>query len=64
MSVRIGDREDLVPLYAAAAPTVPGVQQVNVAVPRDFAAGIVRLSICAQTTERQYCSADYQLAVR
>ena len=30
---RSGDRKDLVPLYAGPAPTVPGVQQVNVAVP-------------------------------
>jgi uncharacterized protein (TIGR03437 family) len=64
VSVVIGDRDKLVPLYAAPAPSVPGVQQVNVAVPEDIAGSKVRLSICAQTAERQYCSADYSLAVQ
>ena len=36
VSVQIGDRKELIPLYAGSAPTVPGVQQVNVTVPTDL----------------------------
>ncbi len=48
VSVAIGSRENLVPLYAGEAPTAPGVQQVNVAIPDDIVASNMRLSICAQ----------------
>ena len=49
VSVLIGDRKDLIPLYAGAAPDVPGVQQINVAVPEGVSAGGAQLSICALT---------------
>jgi uncharacterized protein (TIGR03437 family) len=64
VSAQIGDRKDLVPLYAGDAPTVPGVQQVNVAVP-DGASGAVPLTLCASVAGGQpYCSAAYQLAIQ
>jgi len=44
VSVQIGDRKDLVPVYAGEAPTAPGVQQVNVAVPAG-AAGSLTLGV-------------------
>jgi uncharacterized protein (TIGR03437 family) len=53
-----------VPLYAADAPTVPGVQQVNVAVPDGLSSGTTPLIVCATTGSQQYCSAGYSLAIQ
>jgi uncharacterized protein (TIGR03437 family) len=64
VSAQIGDRKDLVPLYAGEAPTVPGVQQVNVAVP-DGVAPASQLVLCATVPGgQQYCSTGYQLVVQ
>ena len=67
VSVQIGGQANLVPLYAGAAPTVPGVQQVNVAVPDGLPAGPVQLTICAAFVgtagPQPYCSAAYTLVV-
>jgi uncharacterized protein (TIGR03437 family) len=64
VSVQIGNRKDLVPLYAGQAPTVPGVQQVNVAVPDDAAAANTQLILCAMTGGKQYCSAGTPLTIQ
>ena len=56
VSAQIGDRKDLVPLYAAAAPDVPGVQQVNVAVPEGVDPSNARLVICALAGGQPFCS--------
>ena len=64
VSVQIADRKDLVPLYAGPAPTVPGVQQVNVAVPNDLAASTTQLIICAVVGGQQYCSSGSALAIQ
>ena len=63
VSVQIGDRKDLVPLYAGEAPTAPGVQQINVAVPADVT-GPLAVLVCATTGGQQYCSPAYMIAVR
>jgi uncharacterized protein (TIGR03437 family) len=63
VSVQIGDRKNLVPLYADEAPTAPGVQQVNVAVPAGVT-GAVPLQVCAVTGGQQYCSPSYSIAVQ
>jgi uncharacterized protein (TIGR03437 family) len=63
VSAAIADRNNLVPLYAGAAPTVSGVQQVNVAIPGDVS-GNARLVICAVTATQQYCSSGYPLAIQ
>jgi uncharacterized protein (TIGR03437 family) len=64
VSAQIGDRQDLVPLYAAAAPDVPGVQQVNVAVPDGVDPSNARLVICALAGSQPFCSSAYPLAVK
>ncbi len=61
VSVQIGDRAGLVPLYAAGAPGIPGVQQVNVAVPDGLAGSTAQLIVCAQTGGKQFCSSGYTL---
>jgi uncharacterized protein (TIGR03437 family) len=63
VSVQIGDRKDLVPLYADEAPTAPGVQQINVAVPSGVT-GAVPLLVCASTGGQQYCSPAFSIAVQ
>jgi len=69
VSVQIGNRKDLVPLYAGPAPTVPGVQQVNVAVPDGLVSGGVdsanpSLVVCVVTSTSQFCSPAYALVVQ
>jgi uncharacterized protein (TIGR03437 family) len=63
VSVQIGDRKDLVPVYAGDAPTCPGVQQVNVAVPAGVT-GTLAVLVCATTGSQQYCSPAYSIAVQ
>ena len=68
VTVQIGDQSNLIPLYADAAPTVPGVQQVNVAVPNSLPTGPVQLTVCAAVIaatpgSQPYCSAGFTLAV-
>ena len=63
VSVEIGGRKGLVPLYAGDAPTLTGVQQVNVAVPDDVGAGTTQLVICAAASGSPYCSAAAPLTV-
>ncbi|HEY1336077.1 MAG TPA: IPT/TIG domain-containing protein [Bryobacteraceae bacterium] len=64
VSVEIAGHKDLIPLYAGSAPDVPGVQQVNVAIPEDVPSGAAQLIICAATPGQQYCSSPYTLAVQ
>ena len=63
VSVQIGDRKDLVPVYAGDAPTCPGVQQVNVAVPAGVT-GTPAVEVCATVGGQQYCSAAYSITVQ
>jgi uncharacterized protein (TIGR03437 family) len=63
VSAQIGDRKGLVPLYAGPAPDVPGVQQVNVAVP-DGVAGSVPLTVCAMAGTQPFCSTAYTVVVK
>jgi uncharacterized protein (TIGR03437 family) len=63
VSVQMGDRQNLVPAWAGAAPDVPGVQQVNVAIPDDMAAGTTPLVVCAATGSLTACSPASALVV-
>jgi len=55
VTVQIGSQGNLMPLYAGAAPGVPGVQQINVAVPGGVS-GTAPLTICAAANGQSYCS--------
>ena len=61
---QIGNRGNLVPLYAGEAPGFSGLQQVNVAIPADMPPGPAQLTICATVGTQQYCSAGYTVAVQ
>lgn len=64
VSGQIGDQKNLAPLYSGDAPTVPGVQQVNLAVPPGAAPGS-NLVICATPPGGQAsCSTPYVLALK
>jgi len=64
VSVQIADRKGLIPVYAGPAPTVPGVQQVNVAVPDDLIPTATQLVICAAIGGQSFCSAGSPLVVQ
>ena len=64
VSVKIGSQGNLVPLYAGSAPDVPGVQQVNVAVPDGTPSGAVPMTICASAGTQQYCSSPVNVIVQ
>lgn len=61
VTAQIGNRMNLVPLYAGAAPGLPGLQQVNVAVPADLVPGTTELVLCATVNTQPYCSASYSI---
>jgi uncharacterized protein (TIGR03437 family) len=64
VSVNLGGRANLVPLYAGKAPELTGVQQVNVAIPTDMAAGTAPMSVCAAVGSLTVCSPAYAVTVR
>jgi uncharacterized protein (TIGR03437 family) len=61
--VQIGGQGNLIPLYAGVAPDVPGVQQINVAVPNGVS-GASPLVVCASTGGQSYCSAANTLILQ
>jgi uncharacterized protein (TIGR03437 family) len=64
VTVQIGGQGGLVPLYAGQAPSLTGVQQVNVAVPGGLASGAASLEICALAQSKQFCSPGYTVFVQ
>jgi uncharacterized protein (TIGR03437 family) len=64
VSVQIADRKNLIPLYAGVAPGLTGVQQVNVQIPSDLAAGATQLTVCATAGSTQACSAAYPVVIQ
>ncbi len=64
VSAQIADRRNLIPLYAGAAPGVPGVQQVNVAIPGDLSATTTQLTICATAGSQPVCSVAYPVVIQ
>ncbi|MBV9506184.1 MAG: hypothetical protein JO323_14385 [Acidobacteriia bacterium] len=63
VTAQIGSRTGLVPLYAGAAPTVPGVQQVNLMIPPDLAPQSTQLVLCVAAGGQKYCSPAYPLYI-
>jgi len=63
VTITIQNRSNLLPLYAGAAPGLPGLQQVNVAVPADLPAMTANLTICASVASQNYCSQPVTVVV-
>jgi uncharacterized protein (TIGR03437 family) len=64
VTVTIHNRSNLVPLYAGAAPGLPGMQQINVVVPADLQAVTSNLIACAGAGGQQYCSQPVSIALK
>jgi uncharacterized protein (TIGR03437 family) len=64
VSVQIAGRNNLIPLYAGAAPGLTGVQQVNAMVPVDLASGATQLIVCATAGSQQACSLAYPVVIQ
>jgi uncharacterized protein (TIGR03437 family) len=64
VSVQMADRQNLIPWYAGADPDQVGVQQVNVTIPSDLAAGATQLIVCATAGSTRACSAAYPVVIR
>ena len=64
VSVKIHDRENLVPLFAGEAPGVSGLGQVNVTIPDDLPAMTTAFQVCAAVDAGQkVCSHPVELAL-
>jgi len=65
VTVTIQNHANLAPLYAGAAPGLPGMQQVNVALPTDLQGTTANLIICAAGTGNQpSCSQSESIALK
>jgi uncharacterized protein (TIGR03437 family) len=64
VSVVMGNQNGIAPVYAGGAPGIPGVQQVNVAVPAGAGGGSTPVAICATTGGRQFCSTGIPVYVK
>lgn len=62
--VKIHDRENLVPLYAGAAPSIPGLQQINVRVPEDLPGITTEVVVCSEIQSQRTCSPPVRLDLR
>ncbi len=63
--VTIGTHANIVPSYAGAAPGLPGIEQVNVAVPPGLGTSTANLTICVTGAGNQrYCSQPEAVALR
>lgn len=61
----IPNHPSMVPMYAGAAPGIPGMQQVNVALPSDLQGDTVNLTICVTgAANKQYCSQPEAIALK
>lgn len=65
VTVTIQNRSNLVPLYAGAAPGLPGMQQINVVVPADIQAVTSNLMVCVAGAGGQpSCSQPESIALK
>jgi uncharacterized protein (TIGR03437 family) len=64
VDVKIHDQANLVPLYAATAPGVPGLQQVNVRVPAGLPGITTEVVVCGTSSGTRVCSPPAQITLR
>jgi uncharacterized protein (TIGR03437 family) len=61
VTAQIGNQSGLAPLYAGPAPSLTGVQQVNIAVPTGPSPQATQVTLCATSGGQQFCSPAYSL---
>ena len=64
VDVKIHDQANLLPNFAATAPGVPGLQQVNVRVPAGLPGITTEVVICGTSAGRRVCSPPAQITLR
>ncbi|HVN07254.1 MAG TPA: hypothetical protein VMT86_22700 [Bryobacteraceae bacterium] len=65
VTVTIQNTSGLVPIYAGAAPGLPGIEQVNVAIPANASPGSASLIVCAMGSgNQQYCSQPVPISLK
>jgi len=64
VTAQIGNRLGLTPTYAGPAPSLVGVQQVNVQVPASLPSGTTQLILCAAANGLPYCSDPFPLVIQ
>ena len=67
LTVTMGDRSGIIPLFAGAQPTYEGLDQVNVTIPADLSApgGVVPVSVCVPAAQDSpVCSNSIKLYVQ
>lgn len=63
VEARLHDRT-LTPQYAGAAPGIPGLQQVNLAVPGDLPAMTTEVVLCSVVNAQRVCSLPVRISLR
>lgn len=64
VTAKIHDRDDLIPLFADAAPGLIGVQQVNVVIPADLPAMPTEVKVCGIVAGQRLCSLPVPLFIQ
>ena len=64
VDVKIHDQANLVPLYAATAPGVPGLQQINVRVPAGLPGITTEVVVCGTSAGTRVCSPAAAITLR
>ena len=62
--MKVHDQANLVPLYAGAAPGIPGLQQVNVRVPAGLPGITTSVVVCGTSSGVRVCSAPSPITLR
>ena len=64
VDVKVHDQPNLVPLYAATAPGVPGLQQINVRVPAGLPGITTEVVVCGTSSGTRVCSPPAAITLR
>ena len=66
ITARIANRDILTPYYAGPAPSISGVQQVNIVIPADLPAGAAQVDVCAIGSDpnQRICSMPASVVVK
>ncbi len=64
VDVKIHDQANLVPLYAATAPGVPGLQQINARVPAGLPSITTEVVVCGTSAGTRVCSPPAAITLR
>jgi uncharacterized protein (TIGR03437 family) len=64
VDVKIHDQANLTPMYAAGAPGIPGLQQINVRVPAGLPGITTQVVVCGTNGGTRVCSPPADITLR